>query len=201
MSKGHTQGSTSVRTYTGAHVRVRHKHTHAHMQAARLSCGNIYLCSSISCHAATAFCEVVLRFVMYHAVVRHEALLQDSVLRALPERELTAALVQVGSNQYAFLLCSTQLKGVGQWTADMVCMFTLGKANVLPTGDLGVRKAFLHPGFPHADQTLAPEGIRTTANHAFPLKIARKQIRLSPLPKCYNSFAGCWKLLKPNAQT
>ncbi|KAF5834342.1 DNA glycosylase [Dunaliella salina] len=56
-----------------------------------------------------------------------QATLQDSVLRALPERELTAALVQ--------------LKGVGQWTADMVCMFTLGKANVLPTGDLGVRKA------------------------------------------------------------
>lgn len=33
----------------------------------------------------------------------------------------------------------TQIKGVGRWTADMVLMFCLGRPDVLPVGDLGVR--------------------------------------------------------------
>jgi DNA-3-methyladenine glycosylase II len=33
----------------------------------------------------------------------------------------------------------TQVKGVGRWTADMVLMFCLGRPDVLPVGDLGVR--------------------------------------------------------------
>ena len=36
--------------------------------------------------------------------------------------------------------CRTQLKGVGPWTVDMFAMFHLGRANVLPVGDLAVRK-------------------------------------------------------------
>lgn len=35
----------------------------------------------------------------------------------------------------------TQVKGVGTWTAQMFLMFTLKRANVLPTGDLGVQMA------------------------------------------------------------
>ncbi len=35
----------------------------------------------------------------------------------------------------------TQIKGVGRWTADMVLMFTLLRPDVLPLGDLGIRKA------------------------------------------------------------
>lgn len=34
----------------------------------------------------------------------------------------------------------TQIKGVGPWTAHMVLMFSLGRLNVWPTGDLGVVK-------------------------------------------------------------
>jgi DNA-3-methyladenine glycosylase II len=33
------------------------------------------------------------------------------------------------------------IKGVGPWTVDMVMMFALGKADVLPVGDLGIRAA------------------------------------------------------------
>lgn len=36
--------------------------------------------------------------------------------------------------------CLIQVKGVGQWTADMFLMFHLGRPDVLPVGDLGVRK-------------------------------------------------------------
>jgi DNA-3-methyladenine glycosylase II len=34
----------------------------------------------------------------------------------------------------------TQARGVGQWTAEMYLMFTLGRPDVLPIDDLGVRK-------------------------------------------------------------
>jgi DNA-3-methyladenine glycosylase II len=45
----------------------------------------------------------------------------------LPDEQLFAELVAV--------------KGIGQWTADMFLIFQLGRPDVLPVGDLGVRKA------------------------------------------------------------
>ena len=33
----------------------------------------------------------------------------------------------------------TQVKGIGRWTADMLLMFCLGRPDVLPVGDLGIR--------------------------------------------------------------
>lgn len=36
----------------------------------------------------------------------------------------------------------SRVKGVGVWTAQMFLMFTLGRPNVLPTGDLAIQKAF-----------------------------------------------------------
>ncbi|MBF6599685.1 MAG: DNA-3-methyladenine glycosylase 2 family protein [Dehalococcoidia bacterium] len=35
----------------------------------------------------------------------------------------------------------TRIKGVGRWTADMLLIFCLGRPDVLPVGDLGVRNA------------------------------------------------------------
>jgi DNA-3-methyladenine glycosylase II len=35
----------------------------------------------------------------------------------------------------------TAVKGLGQWTADMFLIFHMGRADVLPVGDLGVRSA------------------------------------------------------------
>ena len=34
------------------------------------------------------------------------------------------------------------IKGIGQWTIDMFMMFTLCKSDILPVGDLGIKKAF-----------------------------------------------------------
>lgn len=34
------------------------------------------------------------------------------------------------------------VKGVGRWTADMFLIFTLGRPDVFPTGDLGIRNGF-----------------------------------------------------------
>ena len=36
----------------------------------------------------------------------------------------------------------TQVKGIGVWTVHMFLLFTLQRPDVLPTGDLGVRKGF-----------------------------------------------------------
>ncbi len=34
----------------------------------------------------------------------------------------------------------TQVKGIGRWTAEMFLIFSLGRLDVFPTGDLGLRK-------------------------------------------------------------
>ena len=34
------------------------------------------------------------------------------------------------------------IKGIGKWTIDMFMMFTLHKTDILPVGDLGIKKAF-----------------------------------------------------------
>lgn len=36
----------------------------------------------------------------------------------------------------------TAVKGVGEWTAQMVLIFTLHRLDILPTGDLGIKKGF-----------------------------------------------------------
>ena len=36
----------------------------------------------------------------------------------------------------------TAVKGIGQWTAEMILMFKLGRADVMPATDLGVRKGY-----------------------------------------------------------
>ena len=48
-------------------------------------------------------------------------------LTELPDEEVSEQLVQV--------------KGLGQWTADMFLIFHLGRPDVLPVGDLGIRRA------------------------------------------------------------
>jgi DNA-3-methyladenine glycosylase II len=41
----------------------------------------------------------------------------------------------------------TAIKGLGRWTVDMFLMFHLGRPDVLPVGDLGIRKAMqIHYG-------------------------------------------------------
>ena len=38
--------------------------------------------------------------------------------------------------------CLTEVRGVGRWTAEMLLIFTLGRPDVLPVTDLGIRKGF-----------------------------------------------------------
>lgn len=37
----------------------------------------------------------------------------------------------------------TRIRGVGRWTADMLLLFCLGRPDILPVGDLGVRRGMM----------------------------------------------------------
>lgn len=50
-------------------------------------------------------------------------------IATLPNEEVIKQLVAV--------------KGIGEWSAHMFMIFSLGRTNILPTGDLGIRKAFM----------------------------------------------------------
>lgn len=55
--------------------------------------------------------------------------LNDALLHSASDSELAAALIAV--------------RGIGEWTCHMFMMFTLKRGNVLPVGDLGVRKGVM----------------------------------------------------------
>jgi DNA-3-methyladenine glycosylase II len=77
----------------------------------------------------------------------HGGELELDILRELSDEEVAARLRAV--------------KGLGQWSADMFLMFHLRRPDVLPVGDLGIRraveKAYGLPALPDADhlRTLA----------------------------------------------
>lgn len=58
----------------------------------------------------------------------HDGTLQPRRFSKMTDDEISEHLIQV--------------KGIGQWTADMFLMFSLGRPDVLPVGDLGIRNAF-----------------------------------------------------------
>ena len=37
----------------------------------------------------------------------------------------------------------TEIRGIGRWTVEMLLIFTLGRPDVLPVTDLGVRRGFM----------------------------------------------------------
>jgi DNA-3-methyladenine glycosylase II len=89
-------------------------------------------------HAKTTF----LRSLAEHVVAGE---LELDRLQQLSDEEVTAELVAV--------------KGIGQWSADIFLMFTLGRPDVLAVGDLGIRRgverAYGLPDLPAAAELTA----------------------------------------------
>jgi DNA-3-methyladenine glycosylase II len=56
----------------------------------------------------------------------------------------------------------TAVKGIGEWSAHMYMLFGLGRLDVLPVGDLGVRKAIQN--LYGLDQLPSPEQMITISN-------------------------------------
>jgi DNA-3-methyladenine glycosylase II len=69
----------------------------------------------------------------------------------------------------------TQVRGIGKWTVEMFLMFRLGRPDVFPTSDYGVRK-----GFALTFQGLKP-GVKVTPdNLAKPADMERRAKRWAP---------------------
>jgi DNA-3-methyladenine glycosylase II len=47
-----------------------------------------------------------------------------------------------GMDDEALVAALTAVKGIGRWSVDMFLMSHLGRPDVLPVGDLGIRKGF-----------------------------------------------------------
>jgi DNA-3-methyladenine glycosylase II len=67
-------------------------------------------------------------------------------LRSLAERVLDGSLDldhldRLGDEEVIAQL--TAVRGIGPWSADMFLIFRLGRPDVLPVGDLGIRRAFM----------------------------------------------------------
>lgn len=65
--------------------------------------------------------------------------LQDLAARTVDGRLPLWRLGRLSDEE--ILSALTAVKGVGRWTAQMFLLFRLGRPNVLPDGDLGIRKA------------------------------------------------------------
>ncbi len=66
---------------------------------------------------------------------------QDLAKRRLDGTVPELAVLQQESNEQIIeRLCS--VRGVGRWTVEMMLIFKLGRADVLPVNDLGVRKGY-----------------------------------------------------------
>jgi DNA-3-methyladenine glycosylase II len=65
-----------------------------------------------------------------------------NVARFCVENNITDALLHKMSNEEIIELL-TQIKGVGKWTVEMLLMFTLGREDVFPIDDLGIRNAMI----------------------------------------------------------
>jgi DNA-3-methyladenine glycosylase II len=84
----------------------------------------------------------------------------------------------------------TQVKGVGVWTAHMFLMFTLQRANVLPTGDFGIRMAMHKHYLDRAAKR--NNGIAKTKNKNTIAKTPKRKITL-PTPAQMERIAKRWE--------
>jgi DNA-3-methyladenine glycosylase II len=71
---------------------------------------------------------------------------KTAYLRSLAERVLDGSLDlehldRLGDEEVIAQL--TAVRGIGPWSADMFLIFRLGRPDVLPVGDLGIRRAFM----------------------------------------------------------
>ena len=64
-------------------------------------------------------------------------LAEKTISKSIPNRNQAEEM-----DDDALIESLTSVRGIGPWTAQMMLMFTLGRPDVLPLGDYGVRKGF-----------------------------------------------------------
>jgi DNA-3-methyladenine glycosylase II len=58
------------------------------------------------------------------------------------EGTVPTILVAAKLSDNALIECLTQVRGIGPWTVQMLMIFYLGRPDVMPASDFGIRKAF-----------------------------------------------------------
>ncbi len=102
----------------------------------------------------------------------------------LAERVLNGQLPSLRAcadlDDQALEACLVQVRGVGPWTAQMFLMFALGRPDVLPLGDLGVRKGL---------------GVMLGAAEPFPSEVLQAEAEAW---RPYRSVVAwhCWRVLE-----
>ena len=94
----------------------------------------------------------------------------------------------------------TQVKGVGVWTAHMFLIFSLQRANVLPTGDFGIRMAMHRHYLDHplkkkngAGKTKAKKALAKAPQVKITLPTPEQMEKIAKRWEPYRSIA-CWYL-------
>jgi DNA-3-methyladenine glycosylase II len=100
--------------------------------------------------------------------------LRDLAAKTLDGTVPTLARIRRMSDQ-AIIDHLTQVRGVGKWTVEMLLIFRLGRPDVLPTSDYGVRK-----GFALTFQGLKPTTKVTPALLPTPADMERRAKRWQP---------------------
>lgn len=95
---------------------------------------------------------------------------KTAALKDLAARRLDGTVPEPGEIEHLhdeeIIQRLTAVRGVGRWTVEMYLMFTLGRADVWPVDDLGVRKGWmLAYGL---DAMPTPKAFRTMADHLKP---------------------------------
>jgi 3-methyladenine DNA glycosylase/8-oxoguanine DNA glycosylase len=71
---------------------------------------------------------------------------KTAALRDLAERSLDRTVPSMSQvrlmNDEAIIERVIQVRGIGRWTAEMLLIFRLGRGDILPVSDLGIRKGF-----------------------------------------------------------
>jgi DNA-3-methyladenine glycosylase II len=100
--------------------------------------------------------------------------LRDLAAKTLDSTVPTLKQIQRMSNE-AIIEHLTQVRGIGKWTVEMMLIFRLGRPNVLPTSDFGIRK-----GFALTFLGLKPTTKLTPALLATPAQIERRAKKWAP---------------------
>jgi DNA-3-methyladenine glycosylase II len=100
--------------------------------------------------------------------------LRDLAAKTLDGTVPTMAKIKKMSDE-AIIEHLTQVRGIGVWTVQMMLIFRLGRPNVLPTSDYGVRK-----GFALTFQGLKPTTKVTPAHLPTPDQIERRAKKWAP---------------------
>jgi methylated-DNA-[protein]-cysteine S-methyltransferase len=73
---------------------------------------------------------------------RGKLLALRDLARKVADEELPPLAALAGMDDEAIVECLTSVRGIGRWTVEMLLIFRLGRPDVLPLDDLGIRKGF-----------------------------------------------------------